>query len=276
MTPTDYEKAVLQQIRTDWPPPRFVVRHNIRITGKKSKARRQIDIGVFEAGHSKPFMIVEAKRHKRPIDVGKAGSAIALVQDVGGIPAVMVSTSGFSVAADNHLGAEGIGTMTITLTEAQGLRWIPLVEEKFAVDREFRSVSGDLVEALRNGNADPFIDADIPYEEWLAVIAVGRSLFPESSARVLKSLQESTMTTPRDTMRLSCSMKPERSKPPMSMQSSIANAIPRFYSFFMSFGRQPYSARGGRPAMNRPKIGRRLSDPAERIMVVVFRLVRSG
>jgi hypothetical protein len=188
MTPTDYEKAVLQQIRTDWPPPRFVVRHNIRISGKKSKARRQIDIGVFEAGHSKPFMIVEAKRHKRPIDVGKAGSAIALVQDVGGIPAVMVSTSGFSVAAGNHLGAEGIGTMTITLTEAQGLRWIPLVEEKFAVDREFRSVSGDLVEALRNGDAAPFIDADIPYEEWLAVIAVGRSLFPESSARVLKSL----------------------------------------------------------------------------------------
>ena len=101
MTPTDYEKAVLQQIRTDWPPPRFVVRHNIRISGKKSKARRQIDIGVFEAGHSKPFMIVEA---------------------------------------------------------------------------------------LRNGDAAPFIDADIPYEEWLAVIAVGRSLFPESSARVLKSL----------------------------------------------------------------------------------------
>jgi hypothetical protein len=118
MTPTDYEKAVLQQIRTDWPPPRFVVRHNIRISGKKSKARRQIDIGVFEAGHSKPFMIVEAKRHKRPIDVGKAGSAIALVQDVGGIPAVMVSTSGFSVAAGNHLGAEGIGTMTI-----DGFHW---------------------------------------------------------------------------------------------------------------------------------------------------------
>jgi len=188
MTPTDYEKAVLQQIRTDWPPPQFVVTHNIRITGKKSKARRQIDIGIFEANQSKPFMIVEVKRHKRPIDVGKAGSAIALVQDVGGIPAVMVSTSGFSVAAGNHLSAEGIGTMTITLTEAQGLRWIPLVEEKFAVDCEFRSVSGDLVEALRNGNADPFMETNIPYEEWIAVIAVAQSLFPDSSAQVLKTL----------------------------------------------------------------------------------------
>jgi hypothetical protein len=100
----------------------------------------------------------------------------------------MVSSSGFSVAADNHLSAEGIGTMTVTLTEAQGLRWIPLVEEKFAVDREFRGISGDLVEALRNGDSGPFMDADIPYEEWLAVIAVGQSLFPESSTRVLKAL----------------------------------------------------------------------------------------
>jgi hypothetical protein len=188
MTPTDYEKAVLQHIRTDWPSPRFVVTHNIRIAGKKSKARRQIDIGVFEANQTKPFMIVEVKMHKRPIDVGQAGSAIALVQDVGGIPAVMVSTSGFSVAANNHLSAEGISSMTITLTEAQGLRWIPLVEEKFAVDRAFRGVSGDLVEALRNGNADPFLDSDIPYEEWLAVIAVGQFLFPDSSNKVLKAL----------------------------------------------------------------------------------------
>jgi hypothetical protein len=105
--------------------------------------------------------------------------------------------------------------MTITLTEAQGLRWIPLVEEKFAVDREFRSVSGDLVEALRNGDAAPFIDADIPYEEWLAVIAVGRSLFPESSARVLKSLAREHYD---DAARYNA----------MSMQSSIANAIRRF------------------------------------------------
>jgi hypothetical protein len=188
MTPTDYEKAVLQNFQTDWPPPQFVVRHNIRIVGKKSKAQRQIDISVFETGQSKPFMIVEAKRHMRRIELGIAGSAIALVQDVGGIPAVMVSASGFSTAAESHLHAEGIETMTITLAEAKGLRWIPLIEEKFAVDREFRRVSGDLVEALRNGNAAPFLDSDIPYEEWLAVIAVGQSLFPDSSTKVLKAL----------------------------------------------------------------------------------------
>jgi hypothetical protein len=188
MTPTEYEKAVLQRFRTDWPPPQFEVKHNIRMFGRKTKVRRQIDISIFEAGQSAPFLIVEAKRHTRAIDAGRAGATIALVQDVGGIPALMVSTSGFSVAAERHLESEEIGHLTITLKEAQGLRWIPLVEERFAVEQEFRHISGELVEALRNGDAVSFLDGDLPYEEWLAVFACGQSLFPTSTAKVLKVL----------------------------------------------------------------------------------------
>jgi len=190
MTPEDYEKAVLQRFRTLWPPPRFVVEHNIRLSGRKTKAGRQVDVGIFEAGKSQPSLIVEAKRHKHPIDAGIAGSTIALVQDVGGVPAVMISTSGFSRAASNHLGAEGIEHFTITLKEAQGLRWIPMIEEKFAVDREFREVSGHLVEALRNGDATPFLDNDLPYEEWLATLNFGLSLFPEPTGSVLRVLAQ--------------------------------------------------------------------------------------
>jgi hypothetical protein len=188
MTPTEYEQAVLQQFRTDWPPPQFDVRHNIRLLGRKTKARRQIEISIFEAGKLEPCLIVETKRHKRTIDAGKAGAVIALVQDVGKIPAVMVSTCGFSVAARNHLDFEGIGSLVVTLKDAEGLRWIPLVEEKFAVAREFREDTGHLVEALRNGDAEPFSDSDLPYEEWLAVVDCGLSLFPESTARMLKAL----------------------------------------------------------------------------------------
>jgi hypothetical protein len=188
MTPKDYEKAVLQRFRTRWPPPRFVVKHNIRLRGHKTKARRQVDVGIFEAGKSQPFLIVEAKRHKRPIDASIAGSTIALVQDVGGVPAVMISTTGFSRAASNHLGIEGIAHFTITLKEAQGLHWIPVVEQKFAVDREFREVSGHLVEALRNGDAAPFLDNVLPYEEWLATLHSGLSLFPEPTWSVLRVL----------------------------------------------------------------------------------------
>lgn len=73
MTPTDYEKAVLERFRTLWPSPRFVVKHDIRLSGSKTKVRRQVDVSIFEAGKSQPFLIVEAKRHKRPIkEIGRA------------------------------------------------------------------------------------------------------------------------------------------------------------------------------------------------------------
>ncbi len=40
----------------------------------------------------------------------------------------------------------------------------------------------------RKGDASPFIDSDLPYEEWLAVIRCGQDLFPTSTAKVLKIL----------------------------------------------------------------------------------------
>jgi hypothetical protein len=115
---------------------------------------------------------------------------IALVQDVGGIPAVMVATSGFSVAAENHLSSEGIEYLTITLKEAKGLRWIPFVEKKFIPDGQFRELSGHLVEALRKGDVGFFINSDLPYEEWLAVVACGQSLFPELTTNVLRTVAQ--------------------------------------------------------------------------------------
>jgi hypothetical protein len=188
MTPAEYEKAVLERFRTYWPPPRYVVKHNTRLPGKKTKASRQIDISVFEAGTPEPVLIAEAKRHGRPIDAVKAGSTIALVQDVGGLPAVMVSTSDFSLAAENHLAAEGIEFLKITLTEARGLRWIPFIEQKFILDREYRELSGHLVEAVRVGNAAPFLENDLTFENWTAALVSGQSIFPDRCAGILKTL----------------------------------------------------------------------------------------
>ena len=135
-------------------------------------------------------MIIEAKKHGRKINVGIAGSTIALVQDVGGLPAIMVSTSGLSVAAANHLEAESMGHVTITLVEASGLRCDSVLEKRFAVDREFKRVSGDLVEALRTGDATLLLDDEIAYEEWLAVLETGLSLFPVAAEQILKTIAE--------------------------------------------------------------------------------------
>lgn len=188
MSPTEYEKAVMERFRTDWPPPEYQVVHNIRLPGSKTKVRRQIDVSVFETGNPKPFLIIEAKRRGRAIDAGIAGTTIALIQDVGRIPAIMVSTSGFSVAASNHLDAEDIGYLIITLKEAQGLRWLPMLSTKFSVDREFRHISGDLAEALRRGDVEPFLNTEIPYDEWLAIFECGQSSWPTKTTMVLKAL----------------------------------------------------------------------------------------
>jgi hypothetical protein len=190
VTPTEYEKAVVERFRTLFPPPRFFIKHNIRLRGSKSKARRQIDVSVFEQGDVEPFLIAEAKRHRRRVDAVKAGALIALVQDVG-TPAVMVSTSGFSVAAENHLAAEGIETLVITLSEAKGLRWIPLIEEKFALDRRFRELTGDLVEAVRTGDIDAFLDSGIHFEEWMAALLTSKAAFSDCASNILRALARS-------------------------------------------------------------------------------------
>ena len=123
------------------------------------------------------------------IDAVRAGATISIVRDVGNVPGIMVATSGFSRAAINYLGAEGIGHHTIKLPEARGLRWVPYVERAFAVDNEFREISGHLVEALRAGDPAPFLDeTGLPYEEWLAVMYAALGLFPTTAARVLYAL----------------------------------------------------------------------------------------
>jgi hypothetical protein len=188
LTATEYEKAVLQRLRTIFWDPQFVVKHNVKLPGKKSRKSRQVDICVFEVGVQAPILTVHTKRHIRPLDLDKVGSTIALVQDIGGLPSVMVASSGFSGAAENHLACEEIETLVITIEEAQGLGWIPEIERRFAADRAFREVSGHLVEAIRTGDVAPFLETDVPYEEWLALIAVGQYRFPEETVTVLKAL----------------------------------------------------------------------------------------
>ena len=173
---------------THFPPPRFRVAWNVFRTGESSGIKRQIDVCVFEQPSNRPVLIVEAKRHKRTIDVGVAGGTISLVRDLGGIPAVMVASSDFSRGALNYLGAEGIDHLTIKLDDASGLTMIPSIERAFALDNEFREVSGHLVEALRLGDAEPFLaETNLPYEEWLAVMKTALDLFPKrASPRKIK------------------------------------------------------------------------------------------
>lgn len=188
LSPCAYEQAVAERFRSLFPRPAFDVRHDIRLRGRASAAGRQVDIGIYEANGIVPILIVEVKRHKRRVDLVTSGATIALVRDIGAAPAVMVSTAGFSQAAENQLFWEGIEHMTISPTEAKGLRWIPHIEQWFGLDRWFRETTGDLFEAMRVRNVTPFLDTDIPYDEWVATVQSGLALFPDQAVALLGSL----------------------------------------------------------------------------------------
>jgi hypothetical protein len=183
MTPTEYERAVMEDFRMDWPSPRFIIKHDIRLIGSKSNSRRQIDISIFETGKAEPLFIIEAKMHKRPVDLIRAGSTIALVQDVGRIPAVMVSTSGFSASAAQHLTSEGIRHFTIALEDANTLSWMPIIKEKFAVKEDFSEIAPYMVKALQSGVAETDAFEHLSYDAFTALMEFGQSYWPKATRK---------------------------------------------------------------------------------------------
>lgn len=173
MKPKQYERAVAEFLRLDFPIPPYEVISVSRLRGVKSKIGRQIDVAVRWLGQTSPFLIVEAKRHARPINVGAAGSTVSMVQDVGRPQTIMISTNGFTKAAQNLLMPEGIRHLTLVVLQASPLKWIPALKARFAPDREFALLSAEFVDALRIADAEPFEEEVLPYEEWLAVIDTG-------------------------------------------------------------------------------------------------------
>lgn len=188
MDPTSYERAIAEYFRLLYPEPEFAVRHNIRVPGKLSGETRQIDVGVFSPPDPRPIFIVEAKRHRRKVNIATAGTVISLVRDVGSVPSALVATAGFSSAAKKYLTHEGIEHLAITIERAECLRWVPDLRARFHGEADFMEVSGSLVEAIRNADPAPFLECNLPYEEWLAIADLGFSKFATGATTVFMSI----------------------------------------------------------------------------------------
>lgn len=59
------------------------------------------------------------------------------------------------------------------------------------MDRAYRELSGQLIEAVRTGDAAPFLENQLPFEECTAVLISGQSIFPDRAASILKTLARS-------------------------------------------------------------------------------------
>jgi Protein of unknown function (DUF1203) len=55
----------LERFRILFPPSQYVVRHNVKLPGEKSRKRRQCDIAVSKIGEAEPFLIADTKRVSR-------------------------------------------------------------------------------------------------------------------------------------------------------------------------------------------------------------------
>jgi hypothetical protein len=69
INPTEYEKALAEKLRYEFPPPMFMVVHDVKFTVKYSGGERQIDVAVFRSGEKDPFLVAEAKLYSRTIDI---------------------------------------------------------------------------------------------------------------------------------------------------------------------------------------------------------------
>jgi hypothetical protein len=122
---TEYENGVAD-VLAYLAGPAAVVERNVHMPGRNSGVQRQIDVRVTGAlfGSGSATMIVDCKRHKRPLDVNDVGAFVALVEDVGADIGLLVSTRGASPAAQQAAAnARGIRLDVVSVEELAA--WSP-------------------------------------------------------------------------------------------------------------------------------------------------------
>jgi hypothetical protein len=94
----DLEKLV-QRIQQEL-APKSQVAHNVKLDGRRSGTKRQIDVLVTEqVGQYTINIIIDCKDYKHPVDVKGVEEFAGLLHDVGGQKGVLVCPRGFTAAA---------------------------------------------------------------------------------------------------------------------------------------------------------------------------------
>src|SRR3546814_544702 len=78
LSPRAYEHAVAERFRTFFPRPAFEVRHDIRLPGRASAVRWQVDTALYEANGSVPILLVEVTRTTSAVTLMTSGEGTGL------------------------------------------------------------------------------------------------------------------------------------------------------------------------------------------------------
>jgi len=151
-----------------------VVERNVKMPGKKSGKRRQIDVKVTGAlfGAGRATMVVDCKRYARVIEVNHVGTFVGLVEDVGADIGLLVSTVGISTAAERY--ADNVRGIRLNILSVEHLAaWSPrgTVHFDYAVPE---AVYPAAVRAVRRAG---FRVRHVEVDEWRGEVGVGFSAF---------------------------------------------------------------------------------------------------
>ena len=126
--------------------PGAIVEQNVRIVGKRSGVKREIDIVVrMKAGQYDLFVAIDCKDYNRKVDVKAVEEFIGLAKDVGANKGAMIGSRGFTDAAKTR--ARDAGIDLYTLVDAEAHEWqayvtIPALVEDVSINTFSLSFSG--------------------------------------------------------------------------------------------------------------------------------------
>ena len=122
VTPAEPKWRVYEKVIADLEEsyPNCTVERNHRVRGRHSDALREVDVWISgRVGRHEVHIAVDCKCYTDPVDVKEIESFLGMVDDIGADKAVLVSTSGFSAAAQRRAQAGKIDIQIIPFDELE-------------------------------------------------------------------------------------------------------------------------------------------------------------
>jgi hypothetical protein len=130
-----FETATARVLESTRPAARVLA--NVRIVGRLSRVKRQVDVQVVSPADYE-VLNFECKDHARPVDVEVVDAFAGKLRDIGARRGAIVSNSGYTRAALNMAEAIGVDTLALVDTEdptIQAKIYVPaLVRDTFVRD----------------------------------------------------------------------------------------------------------------------------------------------
>ena len=196
MRPADYEDALLQHLRNEFPKRLLSVvgtengrQHKVK--GRYSLVPRQVDVAVYRRNDLTPTLIADAKRYHRRIDVKAVECFIGMVDDVGADIGLLVAPRGFTLAAQRRAQAAGMVLKIMSIDEATTFRWLPLARQLYPWDWAYHH---DIALALRQiyekVDVELIVNAldGVPFEEWKSYVRYALLHHREEAGSMLETV----------------------------------------------------------------------------------------